>query len=309
MANPIIPIFFAADEKYLPYLAVCLTSVKANASRAYDYHIYVLHAGMDEEAQKTLATYDDEQFTVRFVDISADLSVLAEKLCMRHYYTKATYYRIFIAGLFPQYDKALYLDSDVVVRGDISELYETDIDGYMVGAIVDGAVSEIKPLQGFTGLSLGVPHEQYFNAGVLVMNLKKFREIGFYEKFATLLGQYAFVVAQDQDYLNVLCKNQVKYIPSEWNAMPTGNHKAATPPKLIHYNLTAKPWHYDNILYQEVFWEYAKQTAYYDDLLAELHGYTDEDKANDKACEEGLIALAISEESNENNYIRKYGIK
>ncbi len=301
-----VPIFYAADEKYLPYLSVCLTSVKQNAKKGVDYRIYVLHAGVDEAAKEKLTSFNDEDFTVEFVDVSNDLKVLADRLHMRDYYTFATYFRIFIAELFPQYEKALYLDSDVIVRGDIGELFETELGENLVGAVPDGAVSEIPPFRAYTKEVLGVEPEKYFNAGILVMNLKKFREINFYERFATLLGQYAFTVAQDQDYLNVLCKDSVVYLPTTWNAMPTGNHKEGQMPKLIHYNLTAKPWHYDDILYQEEFWKYAKQTEYYEEILAELAAYTDEMKARDKACESGLIALTVAEVEREDNYYKKY---
>ncbi len=301
-----VPIFYAADDKYLSYLAVCLTSVKENARRGCDYRIYVLHAGMEEKEQGKLACFNDEDFTVAFVDVSADLKALSNRLHMRDYYTSATYFRIFIAGLFPQYDKALYLDSDVIVRGDICELFDTPLGDTLVGAVPDGAVAMIPPFRAYTKDVLGIDAENYFNAGILVMNLKKFREIDFYGKFADLLGKYAFTVAQDQDYLNVLCKDSVTYLPTTWNAMPTGNHQEKDPPKLIHYNLTAKPWHYDDILYQEEFWSYAARTEYYEELLAELKGYTEEYKQRDKDCEVGLIALAVAETEREDNYYKKY---
>ncbi len=304
--KPIVPIFFAADEKYLPYLAVVLTSVKRNARRGCDYRVYVLHAGMDEEAREKLSYFNDEDFTVDFVDVSSDLKVLEDRLHMRDYYTSATYFRIFIAGMFPQYDKALYLDGDIVVTGDIYELFATELGDNMVGAIPDGAVSEIPPFRTYTKEVLGIEPEKYFNAGILVMNLKKFREVNFYERFATLLGQYAFVVAQDQDYLNVLCKDSVVYLSTTWNATPTGNHRGEYPPKLIHYNLTAKPWHYADVLYAELFWEYAKETEYYDFLRAELANYGDELKQRDKECEAGLVALTVSEVEREDNYYKKY---
>ncbi len=306
MKKKIVPIFYAADEKYLPYLSVCLTSVKENARRGVDYRVYVLHSGVDEKAKAKLASFDDEDFTVEFVDVSPDLKALASRLHMRDYYTCATYFRIFIAGLFPQYDKALYLDSDVVVRGDICELFDTELGDDLVGAVPDGAVSEIPPFRAYTKEVLGIDAERYFNAGILVMNLKRFREVDFYDQFATLLGEYAFTVAQDQDYLNVLCKDRVTYLSTTWNAMPTGNHKGEELPKLIHYNLTAKPWHYGNILYGEIFWEYAKKTEYYDEIHAELDAYTDECKARDKECEAGLIALTIAEAAREDNYYKKY---
>ncbi len=306
MTKKIVPIFFAVDDKYLPYLAVCLTSLKENARKGCDYRVYVLHAGMDEESKDTLATFNDEDFTVEFVDVSADLKVLADKLHMRDYYTSATYYRIFIAGLFPQYDKALYLDSDIILRGDVCELFDTELGDNLVAGVPDGVVTEIDPFPEYALEVLGFHSRGYFNAGVLVINLKQFREIGFYDRFATLLGQYAFTVAQDQDYLNVLCQGKVVLLPTTWNAMPTGNHRDAELPKLIHYNLTAKPWHYDDVLYAEEFWKYAKKTEYYEEILAVLHNYSDAEKERDTQCEISLKELARREIAREDGYFKKY---
>ncbi len=302
----LVPIFYAADENYLPYLTVCLTSLKENARKGCDYRVYVLHSGIDEEGKTRLAAFNDEDFWVMFVDVSTDLKALADRLHMRDYYTSATYFRIFIAGMYPQYDKALYLDGDVIVRGDICELFDVELGDNMVAAVPDGAVAEIPPFRTYTKEVLGIDAERYFNAGILVMNLKKFREMNFYEKFAALLEQYTFTVAQDQDYLNVLCKDSVVYLPTTWNAQPTGNHKGGDMPKLIHYNLTAKPWHYPDVMYSEEFWKYAKMTEFYEFMRNEAANYTDECKARDKECEAGLIALTVAEVEREDNYYKKY---
>ncbi len=308
MTKTIIPIFFAADDKYLPYLTVAITSLKLHADRKNkDYRLYVLHAGMDEVGKNKLEAFNEEDFSVEFVDVSEDLKKLAENLHMRDYYTAATYYRIFIAGLFPQYDKALYLDSDIVLTADVSELFATELGDNLVAAVPDWIVIRNEHLRRYSEFSMGVHPDKYFNAGVLVMNLKQFRAFNFYEKFAKLLTQYAFRVAQDQDYLNVMCRDKVVYLPTTWDAMPHGNHTTPDMPKLIHYNLTAKPWHYEDILYAEMFWKYAKMTEYYDEIRNVLEAYTDEEKERDAVCEKALIDLAETESYREDAYYRVYG--
>lgn len=303
----IIPIFFAADENYMPYLAVALHSLKENASKQYFYQIYVLHANMNCESEnvRKLCRYADEDLKISFVDVSGKMEEVKHSLHLRDYYTGATYYRIFIADMFPQYEKALYLDSDIAVLGDISELYNAELGDNLVGAIPDGAVASVAQFRTYTKEVLGIEAENYFNAGVLLMNLKAFREYGFYEKFCSLLEKYKFHVAQDQDYLNVICKDKVRYLGAEWNKMPIENDEQT--PKLIHYNLTMKPWHYENVLYKEYFWQYARKTEFYQCILNALLAYTQEKKDADAASEKALIELCEKEAAREDNYLKKFG--
>ncbi len=301
----VVPVFFAADENYLPYLTVALSSLKANASESNDYAIYVLNAGVTDEAIQKVKKYEEEGFFITFVDVSKEMEGVKNSLQIRDYYTGATYYRIFIAEMFPQYEKAIYIDSDVVLLGDVSELYETELGEALVGAVADEAVANVSQFRLYTKEVLGIDAKDYFNAGVLVMNLKKFRESNFYEAFCRLLKNYKFSVAQDQDYLNVLCAGKVVFVGGEWNKMPIGGDGCGTP-KLIHYNLTMKPWHYEDILYKEYFWRYAKDVEDYPLILEALSTYTDEKKQRDAAAEKGLLALCVKEALREDNYLKKW---
>ena len=115
---------------------------------------------------------------------------------------------------------------------------------------------------------MGVPYRQYFNSGVLVMNLDQFRLQGIRERFTYLLERYHFdTVCPDQDYLNALCFGQVLYLDNGWNKMSIDRNYNGIP-ALIHYNMFFKPWQYDDIAYGEIFWEYAERTAYAEDIRA-----------------------------------------
>ncbi|MBQ2702144.1 MAG: glycosyltransferase family 8 protein [Clostridia bacterium] len=299
-----IPVFYAADRNYLPYLAVSVSSLKANANKNHRYEIYVLTS--DQELLKTekLKKYEEEDFSIEFVDVTAYLEDVKNSLQLRDYYTGATYYRIFIASMFPDLDKALYIDSDTVLLGDVSELYNVELSDTLIGAIPDGAVAAVEEFKIYTKYTLGIDAENYYNAGVVLMNLAAFRKENFYARFCNLLKAYKFCVAQDQDYLNVLCKDRVTYIGEEWNRMPIGGDEET--PKLIHYNLTLKPWHYENILFSEYFWRYAKETEFYEEILAELSAYSDEKKAADSEAESRLKSLALAEAYREDNYYKRY---
>lgn len=301
----IIPIFYAADENYLPYLSVSLDSLKDNANKEYLYEIYVLHADMSEKAVAKLKKYEDENFHVTSVDVSKKMEDVKNSLQLRDYYTGATYYRIFIASMFPEYTKALYIDCDTIVLGDVSELYHTELGDCLIGAVADGAVAAVPEFRLYTKEVLGIDAKNYFNAGVILMNLLQFRKDNFYEKFCRLLKQYKFSVAQDQDYLNVICKDRVRYIDEEWNKMPIGG-ETDKKPKLIHYNLTMKPWHYENILYKEYFWEYARKNEFYGRIRSDLLYYSAEDKQRDAESETALKKLCVIEAERADNYYKKY---
>ena len=305
LKKTVVPVFYAVDDNYLPYLTVSLTSLKRNADKDCQYLVHVLTAGISEEMQRKLIECEEKNVRIQCVNVSEKMEEVKNSLHLRDYYTGATYYRIFIASMFPQYEKAVYLDCDTVLLGDISELYKIELGENLVGAIPDGAVAVVPEFRAYTKDVLGIEAENYFNAGVLLMNLAQFRKERFYEKFCSLLGQYRFKVAQDQDYLNVICRDKVTYIGMEWNRMPIGD-KGDALPKLIHYNLTMKPWHYEDILFQEYFWEYAKTTKYYDRILQDLKGYTQDKKDADANAEKALIALCLEEIDRENNYRKRF---
>lgn len=300
-----IPVFFATDDNYVPFLIVTVSSMKQNASKNYTYRVYVLHSGLSEEGMTQIKKFEDEKFIVSFVDVSDHVKDIEKFLRLRDYYTAAIYYRLFIVGMFPQYDKALYLDCDTVVLGDIAELYNEDLGDNYIGAIPDQAVASIPEFCDYTKDALGIVGTEYFNSGVILMNLKKFREGNFYDRFYRILSSYDFIVAPDQDCLNLICKGKVKYISTEWNAMPVCGEKHENP-KLVHYNLVHKPWHYDNIPYEKYFWKYAKDTYFFDKIMQEKQAFTPEMAARDSLGAERLVALAKSEAENERNYIRTH---
>lgn len=305
-ARKTVPVFFASDDNYIPFLTVAIYSMKRNASKNCDYKVYVLHSGLNGQDAETLMDLSEDWFELKFVDVSEHIKRVAHFLHLRDYYTDAIYYRLFIVGMFPEYDKAVYLDSDMVVLGDIAELYSIDLGNNFIGAIADQAVGAVPEFREYTKNALGIEAEKYFNSGVILMNLKKFREENFYEKFYSVLSSYDFIVAPDQDCLNLLCKGKVKYFSSDWNKMPSGG-ASENKPKIVHYNLAQKPWHYSGIPFEEYFWQYAEKTAFFDRILKKKAEFTPEMARRDEEGGAKLIALAQSEADNEHNYIRSVG--
>ena len=307
MAKQIIPVFYAADENYMPYLAVALTAMKAYRSKDYEYRVHVLYSGALDKNAKKVKAMEEEDFLVQFDDIGEKISRISDCMHCRDYYTSAIYYRLFIPELFPQYDKVLYMDCDTVAMTDIAQLYLIDIGDNYIGAVPDQAVAAVKEFRNYTKNALGIDAERYFNSGVIVMNLKKFREIGFYDVFCSVLRSYDFIIAPDQDCLNLICKDKVYYYGAGWNKMPIGGKDDAEI-QLIHYNLSMKPWHYDGVLYEEIFWDYAAQTEFFDLIKNAKASFTPEMAKRDEEGGAKLIALAQAEAENPNNFIRSVAV-
>ncbi len=303
----IIPIFYAADENYIPYLAVALTSLKETKSTEFDYKVHVLYTGTLGEYAEKIKKLEEENFTVSFEDVTDKIQRITDCIHCRDYYTPAIYYRLMIPEMFPQYEKVLYMDCDTVLLTDVAKLYDIDIGENYIGAVADQAVAAVPQFVEYTKNALGISADKYFNSGVIVMNLKKFREIDFYDKFNAVLRSYDFTVAPDQDCLNLICKDKVYYYDAGWNKMPIDG-KDDKKPMLLHYNLTMKPWHYDGVLYEEYFWEYAKKTEFLEIIKAAKANYTPKRMAEDAEGGKRLVALAQAEADNPNNFIRSVGM-
>ena len=292
-----IPIFFAIDDNYIPFLAVTLKSLISHASKKKMYLINILYTNISDENKEKIKKYEQSNVCIDFINLSKYMEEFEGKLYTRDYYSRTTYFRLFIPELFPELDKAIYLDSDIVILTDIALLYNIDLRNNLLGAVPDDSVQLIKSFQDYVEKVIGVSsYKKYFNAGVLSMNLKALREIKFLDKFLYLLDSVKYKVAQDQDYLNRLCKGRVKLLDDSWNRMPIGGETMAREDlKIVHYNLSYKPWHFEEILYKEYFWEYAKQTEFYDDIMAIKNSYRPEDKFFDMETEKSLKELAFKE--------------
>ena len=301
-----IPVFFATDDNYIPYLEVALRSLIDNASKKYTYNIHILNTGLLEENKNAIMQLANKNFKIFFEDITGSIAPIKAMLKDVYHFSIVMYYRLFIEKLFPQYDRVIYLDCDIVVLGDISKLYNTYLGGNLVGACQEQVINSNETFKRYAREAVGVVPEKYFNSGILLMNLKKFREDKICEQFMYLINTYNFdVVDPDQAYLNVLCYGKVKYLSNGWN-------KEALPLKLegklniVHYALYKKPWQYDDVLNGEYFWNYAKKCTMYNKILLSRQNFDDTKK---KAKEQSNIEIVehalkiISDKDNMKNVL------
>ena len=240
-----IPIFFTIDDGYAPFLSVALNSAIKNSSKDRKYKAIILYQELSEENRKKLVSLKTDNFSIEFVPMESGLESITDRMSNRlrcDYFTLTIYFRLFIPKMFPEYDKGIYIDSDVVLTSDIAELFETDIGDNYIAACTDLSVADVPPLVKYMEQAVGVKAKEYINSGVLLMNLKKLREVKIDEHFLELLNTYHFdCIAPDQDYLNAICNGNIYYLDEIWDTMPNENKPPLENAKLIHYNLFSKP--------------------------------------------------------------------
>ena len=254
--------------------------------------------------------------SLRFTNVERELSGYDLSTNNAHISIE-TYYRFLIQKLLPFYDKVLYLDSDIVINGDISKLYNTDLQGKLLGAIRD--IDFLANLNVKHGKRMGYaknvlkmknPYD-YFQAGVLVLNTKAMRERYTIKQWLTYASNPAFIY-NDQDVLNAHCEGEVLYLPWEWNVVhdcggrvgnlfvhPLESAKDAKTEEIIHYAGFQKPWTDPDCDFASIYWKYARETPFYERLLKRVV------KANEPKIPEEALRPKHERAVGEDNPIRK----
>ncbi len=176
--------------------------------------------------------------------------------------TVATYYRLLIPRLLPTYSKVIYLDADVIVEGDLVDLWELPLRDRHLLAVQDQGVRVISGPFGLSNYhTLRIPEgSKYFNAGVLVLNLSKWRENHTAERIMDYVrDQHEHIRFHDQDGLNAILWQDWAELDPRWNQMPQILQVATaedspferevfrlltTRPYIIHYASADKPWRF-----------------------------------------------------------------
>lgn len=302
-----IPIFFSTDDNYIPYLDIAISSLIENASKEYKYRITVLHTGLLEENIQKITQNAKERFAIDFVDISDDVGKIQSKLKNVYHFSIVTYYRLFIASLFPKYDKVLYLDCDIVVLGDIAELYNTDIGNNILGAAPENFIRSTREFRIYTRRALGLDPDTYVNAGILLMNLAEFRRERVEERFIDLITRYDFdLLDPDQAYLNYLCRDKIYLLPDSWNKEPMPRVREEEK-NIVHYALYKKPWQYDDVIYGEYFWDYARRSPFYKEICKRRASFGEAERAEKERCAREILEHALIIANSDETFANRLG--
>lgn len=299
-----IPIIFAINNTYVKQLATVIASILKNNNTKNSYEFNILSSDISSDNKFTLQKFvtklSKSKSKINFVNMKEILKdVDLEKYMSRRddykYISIETYFRFFIPELFSNYKKVLYLDADILVFQDLSEFYNEDISDYYAGVIQDTVLevfiedknikTRTKPERDYKTYFTEKLHKttnNYFNAGVLLLNLEKIREENAIESLWNFTIKESPLEFQDQDVLNSVWEKRVKYVDYKWNTLKDLNWfatqiknkekrkillKTYEKPGIFHYVGSNKPWLIHDINYKYNFikewWNYYKLTPYF----------------------------------------------
>lgn len=284
----VVPIFYTITDDYAKYAAPSINSLMKHADPNRHYRVIIMYDRLSLPNRWRLRNMVTKNVAIEFHKMKFNLYMqIVVRYCAKRsgsgdfFARPVYYYRSFIARLFPQYDKGIYIDSDTILMDDIGKLYDINLGEKVIAARVDPKVVMVPAFVKYVENALDIPVKDYVNSGVILMDLKKLRKLHYISRMTDLIREYdADLVAPDQDYLNVILKGKIMKLDRAWNLQPESEGPEGA--KLLHFNLSKKPWFHDDVNCGELFWQAARGTGFYGDLNRGKERYTLEDEeAND----------------------------
>lgn len=252
----------------------CCISIMSLCEHNNQLNLYVFNDGLNRKTLDSLYKVGIE-YGVKVQFIEAPTFCL-DRFPVNQQFPKSIYYRLLLPELFPNEDKLLYLDSDTIVNDSLESLWKTNIDGFACGCVMDFASGNIV-VRNRVGLNTC---DIYFNSGVLLINLKYWKENNLKELLFDYLGkQNATCLYPDQDALNAVLKGKVKYLDLRYNVQSGFFYEyskilferkywesclsACHNPVIIHFTTPDKPW-FSGCLHplSSVFLKYYKKSIF-----------------------------------------------
>ena len=230
---------FAINKQYIPYFFVVLKSIEKNSLPGEDFTIHIMFIDLTElELNQLKIEFPHFKFIWHNMN-----NFEFGNFFVNGHISYETYFRIILPEII-DVDKVLYLDSDLIVRRPLNDLYNKNIESVAIAAAYDYKAQERKK-------ELGIPDAaSYFNAGVLLMNLEYWRNYN----LTNILEHYIQEMGSnlkywDQDALNALLYDKVLIVEDTWN-IQTANFELEyydknnlTNPAIVHFTGASKPWH------------------------------------------------------------------
>lgn len=283
-------IVFAPDNNYCKYFGVALLSLIDHSRKEDNYDLIVFESDITERNKKLLQSLLPPNFSLRFFDINDFISeqIGAISFETREYWSISMYYRIFIPILMQKYKKVLYCDADICFNQPLDELFNIDFEGKELLAVWDSITPIMNLDKGrarhiLEELALPNPQE-YFNSGVLMFNIPAIKLDNYLESFKTALTTKELRFP-DQDILNIMFNGKLKTLPMKYNYqyhLPIFRKNylneiwgdfikdflaARENPVIIHYTSSRKPWHAPQEEWANVFWNYARKSPFYEEIM------------------------------------------
>ena len=323
----IVPIVFAANSEFLPYLSTAIESIVDNANLVNQYNIYVLHTDdMLIYRQNRIESQIKSKNNIKLLFVNIKKFASNDRFYARNHVSEEAFYRLYIPSLLYMYDKVLYLDCDLVLLDDPYNLYKCDISDYILGGVINLGGNEINER---IRVCLGLEPDNFINSGVLLINNNTFNSQDMFNKCIKEMNSGKKVVFLDQQILNICCAGHIKLLDPaynvQWHRLWQTNSKIPLDippcvaeaykemlldPKIIHYTSGRKPWDMPECYLAEYFWKYARKTPFYEEIIYRRytqHRETSGSASMKKKYSRGLLFAKLWQCYNERGL--KYTIK
>ncbi|MFY0543721.1 glycosyltransferase family 8 protein [Brevibacillus sp. H7] len=246
-----IHIVTTTNDNYAKHLAVMLNSLLVNKVSGNPVKIYVLYGNLFQQNKHKLnRAIKKFNVTIKFLKVNKSLFNNIKVRGFSRYLSKETYYRISLPDLLNKdVQKALYLDTDVIVTDDITKLWNTNIDDYTIAAVKKPNFDRYK--------DLSIPKKaNYFNAGVMLINVQRWREEDISKKVLEFIhNNPSKIQFYSQDPLNAILHGKWLKLGPEWNYTTAHLKLLKRPihPSIIHYTGPKKPWNHGHPLQKDYF--------------------------------------------------------
>lgn len=276
-----IDVVFSIDENYIQHFCVAVTSLLENNQKVFS-RIFLIHDIKNQKVLQKTLSFIYKKYDQKIICLNFD-NLVVENFKVDSHISKATYYRLFLSDLLPpNVEKILYLDSDLIVDGSLNFLkeltFKEEKSQFSSGHIVRHsqkvcrefslyAVNEITSQNDERLREIGLTGSNYFNAGVLLINLKKWREDRINKRLVDIALRYSEKLKfHDQDVLNIVFQDSCGELDYKFNTVNLEfiNKKVDRSQFLIiHYTSGSKPWHFRNTHpLKFVYWEYLRKTPF-----------------------------------------------
>ena len=257
----------ACDDKYAIHCASAIASMIDNHKSEEKLEFFILNSAISKKSQSRLEKLGNTKVSsLKLINVNP-LDFKNCPLPENMHFSLETYFRLKLPDFFPDFDKVLYIDCDVTVLGDVKELWELDIAGVYAAVCED--IVPVEHLREFIGDFAN------FNAGVMVINLKKWREDRISQKCFDFIEHHSEkIFFVDQDVLNSMLIPKINYFPRFWNLeyMPLNDVVSGLYSeqeiRLIHHISRMKPWNTPfGHIYADKYFKYLAKTPWWHHIL------------------------------------------
>lgn len=264
-----LPIFLCTDNNYAVPAYITMYSLLVNYTGTEKLQLYLLTSSDFESRFIRLFKSLEGNYELKIINMQNSFD---DVVINTSWITTATMYRLLIPKIARglRAERCIYLDSDIIVEGDIKEIFKVDLNDFCIGAVKESCVScdrdpEMRKRLGVLSL------KKYINAGVLLFNLDEIEKVGLTEELEQ--QGYTFdYLHNDQDVINVVFYDRIKILPVRFNSINDHMYnpdmflqygiqnikEARKNPLIVHYTGKYKPWVCRETILAQKWWKYVR---------------------------------------------------